>query len=504
VTTVGSPSECTVVAIDIGASSGRVMVARVSDGRLDLQELHRFGNGAVPLWEDGRPALHWDCVRLFEEIVRGLRKVGENLRVGEQVDSIGIDAWAVDYALLDAGGAVLGLPYAYRDDRTDGRVEAVHEQVSRDELYQRNGLQFLAFNTIYQLAAEPPGRLAAARTMLLIPDLFAYWLTGVAAAELTNASTTGLLDVRARTWDSSLVEALGIPAGLLPPIIRPGETVGTLLPYISAATGLPASTPVVAVGSHDTASAVVALPAEDRPFAYISSGTWALVGVELAEPVLTAQAQQANFTNEVGVDGRVRFLRNEMGLWLLSESMRTWALAGSPSDLDELLAAAALLPDGGPRFDPNDPTFLPPGDMPARIIAACRRAGLAPPMDRPSLVRSILDSLAVAYGRAVDDAVRLSGQDIDTVHLIGGGSRNDLLCRLVARATRRRVVAGPVEATATGNALVQARALRVIEGDLGSVRASLRAALVGTRDPKDYLPPTTNTHAETADLPERA
>jgi rhamnulokinase len=267
--------------------------------------------------------------------------------------------------------------------------------------------------------------------------------------------------------------------------------VGTLLPHISAATGLPANTPVVAVGSHDTASAVVAIPAEDGPVAYISSGTWALVGVELAEPVLSAEAQRANFTNEAGVDGRVRFLRNEMGLGLLSESLRTWGLSGSPSDLDELLAAAAALPDGGPLFDSDDPSFLPPGNMPDRIISACQRAGVTPPTGRPSLVRSILDSLAVAYGRAVDDAVRLSGQGIDTVHLIGGGSRNDLLCGLVARATGRRVVAGPVEATATGNALVQARALGVIEGDLDSIRATLRAALVGTGNPKTYLSPRT-------------
>lgn len=470
------------VAVDLGASSGRVMLARVGPGGVALDEVHRFGNEPVPLWENGSGggsrALHWDVVRLFAEILAGLRAVADRLGGGERVDSIGIDSWAVDYGLLDAGGALLGTPYCYRDERTTrpgGGVDAVHARVRHAELYGRNGLQFLPFNTLYQLAAEDPDRLARARSLLLVPDLLAFWLTGAARAEATNASTTGLLDVRTGEWDVALSDRLGLPSSALPPLVRPGETVGTLLPHVAEATGLPVSTPVVAVGSHDTASAVVAVPAAGERFAYISSGTWSLVGVELPGPVLSDESRAANFTNEGGVDGRVRYLRNVMGLWLLSESLRTWDRQGSPTDLARILAAAADVPDGGPVVDVDDPVFLPPGDMPARIAALCADSGRPLPQGRPALVRCILDSLAAAYGRAVDDAVRLSGRAVDVVHVVGGGSLNTVLCRLTARATGRPVVAGPVEATALGNALVQARAAGTVTGTLDDLRALLRS-----------------------------
>jgi rhamnulokinase len=493
----------TVVAVDLGASSGRVMVARVGADRLDLQEVHRFANEPVWLWESGRAGLHWDCVRLYSEIIRGLRQARESLAAGEQIASVGIDGWAVDYGLLGADGTLLGVPYCYRDERSAAGVEAVHALVPPAGLFRRNGLQFLPFNTVYQLAAEPPARLAPASVMLLLPDLFAYWLTGVARAEVTNASTTGLLDVATRTWDVDLAGALRLPSGLLPPLVRPGEIVGTLLPHVSDATGLPRSTPVIAVGSHDTASAVVAMPATDDRVAYISSGTWSLVGVELSEPVLTPAARQANFTNEGGVDGRVRFLRNVMGLWLLSECLNTWEIAGSAADFDLMLSAAARVPAGGPVFDPDDPVFLAPGDMPARIEQACRAAGGAVPADRPALVRCILDSLAAAYARAVDDAVRLTGRDVDAIHVLGGGSRNELLCALTANATGRPVLAGPVEATALGNALIQARARGALDGDLEAVRAALRDGLSATTPVTQYHPTTPRPRVGPAPLPER-
>ncbi|MBI4942526.1 MAG: rhamnulokinase [Actinobacteria bacterium] len=464
------------VAVDLGASSGRVMLARVGpagDG-VRLEEVHRFGNEPVTLWENGSGALHWDVVRLFAEVLSGLRAAGERLRDGERVDSIGIDSWAVDYGLLDGSGALLGTPYCYRDERTARGVEAVHAVVPHADLYARNGLQFLPFNTLYQLAAEDPARLAAARAMLLVPDLLGYWLTGAVRAEATNASTTGLLDVRTGEWDVALAERLGLPAAVLPPLVRPGETVGTLLPHVAEATGLPASTPVVAVGSHDTASAVVAVPATGENFAYVSSGTWSLVGVELAAPVLTDASRAANFTNEGGVDGRVRYLRNVMGLWVLSESLRTWDRQGSPTDLGRILTAAAEVPDGGPVVDVDDPSLLPPGEMPARLEKLCAATGQPFPGDRPAVVRCILDSLAAAYARAVDDAARLSGREVDVVHVVGGGSLNTLLCRLTARATGRPVLAGPVEATALGNALVQARAVGAVTGFLEGLRATLR------------------------------
>lgn len=459
------------VAVDFGASSGRVMLARVSAAGVGLTEVHRFGNEPVPLWENGTVALHWDLVRIFDELLTGLRAAAGRLAAGEQVDSIGIDSWAVDYGLLDESGALLGTPYCYRDGRTARGVAAVHDRLPAADLYGRNGLQFLPFNTLYQLAAEPASRLAAARTLLLVPDLLAFWLTGQARAELTNASTTGLLDVRTGRWDVDLAARLGLDAGLLPELVQPGERVGTLLSHVADATGLPVSTPVIAVGSHDTASAVVAVPARGERFAYVSSGTWSLVGVELDAPVLTPASRAANFTNERGVDGRVRYLRNVMGLWLLSQSLRSWQRQGAPGDLAELLDEAARVPAGGPVVDVDDPVLLPPGDIPSRIRTLCVAAGMPAPDERPAFVRCVLDSLAGAYARAVDDAVRLSGRPVDVVHVVGGGSLNTLLCRLTAQATGRPVLAGPVEATARGNALVQARAAGTLPGSLEDLRA---------------------------------
>jgi rhamnulokinase len=487
----------TVVAVDLGAGSGRVVLARIGRAGIRLHEVHRFRNEPVQLTESAprgglRAALHWDAVRLFDEVVTGLRSAVRGLAAGERIDSIGIDSWAVDYGLLDRYGALVGTPYCYRDDRTlidpgtgrgMGGADAVHASVAHADLYARNGLQYLPFNTVYQLAAEPAERLAAASSMLLLPDLLGYWLTGAVSAEVTNASTTGLLDLRTRGWDVDLAATLGLPRHLFPPIVEPGQRIGGLLPHVATATGLPTATPVIAVGSHDTASAVVALPVEGDRYAYISSGTWSLVGLELPEPILTDAARAANFTNEGGVDGRIRFLRNVMGLWLLSETLRSWEVAGSPHSLDPLLQAAAALPGGGPLIDPDDPVFLPPGDMPARIAAALGAAGLPAPQDAPAVVRCILDSLAAAYARTIDDAVTLSGRSVDLIHVVGGGSRNALLCALTARATGRPVLAGPVEATAIGNALIQARALGAVGGDLADLRALVRTGPLTRYEP---------------------
>jgi rhamnulokinase len=322
-------------------------------------------------------------------------------------------------------------------------------------------LQFLPFNTIHQLAAEP--RLGLAHRLLLIPDLLAYWLTGEQGAEVTNASTTQLLDVRTRTWADGLIEKVADPA-LFPLLREPGTVIGTH-----------DGTPVIAVGSHDTASAVVGVPAENERFAYISCGTWSLVGVELDAPVLTEASRAANFTNELGVDGTVRYLRNVMGLWLLQECVREWG-----ADTAELLRAAADRPKAA-VIDPDDPVFLPPGAMAARIVAACERTGQPVPEDRPAIVRCIVDSLADAHRRAVEDAQNLSGTAVDVVHIVGGGARNALLCQLTADACGLPVVAGPVEATAIGNVLVQARALGALDGDLNRLRALIRATQPVTR-----------------------
>ncbi|MEI4271226.1 rhamnulokinase family protein [Klenkia sp. LSe6-5] len=464
-------------AVDLGASSGRVMVADVGPGRLELTEVHRFANR--PVAAGGR--LHWDVLSLYAGVLDGLRAAG---RTGP-LDGVGIDSWAVDVGLLDADGALLGNPLHYRDAGHEAGVPQVHAVADAAELYRVNGLQHLPFNTVFQLAARRgSAQLDAARTALLVPDLVAYWLTGAVAAELTNASTTGLLDTRTREWSWPLVDALDLPRHLFPPLVAPGDPLGVLSPDVLEQTGLTGPVPVTAVGSHDTASAVVGVPAATDRFAYISCGTWSLVGVELATPVLTEASRSAGFTNELGVDGTVRYLRNVMGLWLLSESLRTWSAAGPPADLAELLAAAARVPAFAAVVDCDDPRFLPPGDMPARIAQLCRETGQTPPEGRAETVRCILDSLALAYRRAVRTAARVSGAEVEVVHVVGGGGRNTLLMQLTADACGLPVLAGPVEAAALGNVLVQARAAGTVTGGLPELRALLRA----TQDVVRYEP----------------
>ena len=454
------------------------MVARVGPGLLELTEAHRFPNRPVQVGD----TLHWDVLALYAGVLDGLRAAG---RDGRRLDGVGIDSWAVDHGLLDADGALLGNPGHYRDARHATAVPAVHAVVPPEELYRVTGLQHLPFNTVFQLAAaRGTARLAAARTALLVPDLLAYWLTGAVGAEVTNASTTGLLDATTREWSEELVDRLGFDRALFPPLRQPGERLGELTGEVLAETGLTGPVPVTAVGSHDTASAVVGVPAADEKFAYVSCGTWSLVGVELEKPVLTEASRAAGFTNELGVDGTVRYLRNVMGLWLLQESQRTWAAAGLPADLPDLLAAAARVPAFSAVVDPDDARFLPPGDMPARIAQACTETGRTPPQSQAETVRCILDSLALAYRRTVRRAAELSGRDVEVAHLVGGGARNTLLCQLTADASGLPVLAGPVEAAALGNVLVQARGLGVLSGGLPELRALLR----NTQDAQLYLP----------------
>ncbi|HEX8631437.1 MAG TPA: rhamnulokinase family protein [Catenuloplanes sp.] len=448
------------LAVDLGASNGRVMVGRVTRDTVDLQEAYRFANEPVRL-PDG---LHWDIVGLYRTVLAGLR-----IAARADARSVGIDSWAVDYGLLDATGALLGLPYHYRDART----AEVAAPVDPAELYAVTGIQHLPFNTIYQLLAEPPGRLGAAASLLLVPDLLGYWLTGEIGAERTNASTTALYDVGTGRWSADLARRLSLPDGLLPPLREPGATIGPLLAH----TGL--DLPLVAVGSHDTASAVVAVPAHGDGFAYISSGTWSLVGVELTAPVRSEAGRRANFTNEVGIDGTIRYLRNVMGLWLLQECQRTWGV----SDTAGLLAAAEDATPFAAVVDPDDPDFLPPGDMPARIAAYCARTGQKPPDSRARYVRCIVESLALAHRRAIRDVAGLSGKRIEVLHLVGGGARNALLCQLTADACGLPVVAGPVEATALGNVLVQARA----DGGPADL-AAMRALVARTQHLRRYEP----------------
>ncbi|TQJ59732.1 rhamnulokinase [Arthrobacter sp. SLBN-83] len=465
----GVPTPGVFAAVDIGASSGRVMLGRVSPAGAALETVHRFPNGVVE--HDG--GLHWDFDALYAKVLEGLRAAATVAAVqGETIASIGIDTWAVDYGLVDDAGKLAAQPFSYRDDRSRTAVDTVHAILDPARLYQTTGLQFLQFNTIYQLATEQD---LDGLQALLIPDLIAFLLTGARRTEATNASTTGLFDAVAGEWATEFFASLGLRKDLFPPLIQPGEAYGTLLPDVARAVGLPAETTVVAVGSHDTASAVAAVPAGDEAFAYISSGTWSLVGLELKHPVLTQASRAANFTNERGVDGTIRYLRNVGGLWLLSECQRAWAGEGFQPDLAALLAAAAALPAGGPQINADDPDFIAPDNMPERIRAAVRRAGADLANDPAAITRCIMDSLAAGYARTITDAERLADRPVEVVHVVGGGSQNALLCQLTANATGKPVIAGPVEATALGNVLVQARAAGAATGGLPHLREIVAA-----------------------------
>jgi rhamnulokinase len=457
-------------AVDLGASNGRVVAGVVDGDTIGLDVVHRFPN--APASVDGH--LRWDLSGLYGEVLTGLAMLAGRY---PQVESIGIDTWGVDYGLLDANGNLLGEPIAYRDDRTARAVDAVHQRISRKALYRINGLQFLPFNTVYQLAAEPrDDRWARVAHVALLPDLLAFWLTGELRTEYTNATTTGLLDVRTGAWAAALLDAVDVEARLLSPIEQPGTIRGALRPDVCAEVGLPRSAVVTTVGSHDTASAVVAVPASQRGFAYVSSGTWSLVGIELDDPILTDEARTANFTNEGGVDGRIRFLRNVGGLWLLEECVRVWNQTGAATNVATVVAEAAALPGDGPVFDVDDPTFVAPGDMPTRVAAAIAGRGAAVPTNPPAIARAIVGSLAHAYARTIADAEALGGREVEVVHIVGGGAQNALLCRLTARLTARPVVAGPVEATALGNLLVQARAHDALPHSLEGLRARVASA----------------------------
>jgi rhamnulokinase len=457
-------TQVSVAAVDLGASSGRVLVGEVGDGRLELREVNRFAN--VPVRVAG--VLQWDILALYRGVIEGLRAAGRE--VG-RLDSVGIDSWAVDYGLIDATGALLANPVHYRDERTAGVMQRVLQTVPAAELYQVTGIQFLPINTVYQLvAALATPVLAVAKTLLLVPDLVSFWLTGEIGAESTNASTTQLLDVTTGQWATGIMNRLGIDPQLFPPLRHPGASAGQLGDDVLAETGLIGPVAVTTVGSHDTASAVVGVPAVVPNFGYISCGTWSLVGLELDDPVLTDAARSANFTNEAGVDGTTRFLRNVMGLWLLQECVRTWNSLGLPADLETLLVEAGRVPPFTAVIDPDDPAFLPPGDMPARIAHACERRGQTPPQSQAQTVRCILDSLALAYRSAIRDAEQLSGRSVEVLHIVGGGSRNALLCQLTSDACAVPVVAGPVEAAAIGNVLVQARTLGAVAGSLRDLR----------------------------------
>jgi rhamnulokinase len=451
------------LAVDLGAESGRVVLGRFDGRHVSLEEIHRFPNLPVRL-PDG---LHWDVLRILSEIKEGLAKAVR----GEEIEGIGVDSWGVDFGLLDRDGALVSNPYHHRDSRTEGMVDEALRLASQKEIYGTTGIQFLPINTLYQLLAmRGSPLLEAAETMLLIPDLINYWLTGEKACEYTNATTTQLLDLKTGGWSPDLLNKLDLPSGLFSPIVSPGTELGPVLPQVAEEIG--AGPPIFAVASHDTASAVVAVPADGRDFAYISSGTWSLVGVETRSPVVTQEAIEANFTNEGGFAGSTRFLKNVMGLWLLQECRRQWAREGHEYSYEELARIAEGAPSG-PLVDPDHPAFLTPGDMTARIRRFCEETGQAPPEGPAEFSRCVFESLALKYGHAIEQAENLTGRAIGTVNVVGGGSQNALLCQLTADAARLPVVAGPVEATALGNVMVQAFAQNRV-GSTEEIRTVVR------------------------------
>lgn len=459
------------LAIDLGAESGRGVLGRFDGERLALEEVHRFPNGPVRLLD----TLHWDLPRLFDEAKHALRKTGQ---LTSSLKGVGVDTWGVDFGLVGRGNTLLGNPVHYRDARTDGMMDAAFARVPRERIYEITGLQFLPFNTIFQLLAlkraDSP-LLEVAETLLLMPDLFAWLLTGRRAGERTNVSTTQLYDPRAGAWSRTLCGALDLPTHILPEILEPGTDLGPLRPSVVEEVGL-SGVSVLAPATHDTASAVVAVPAKgqaDPPdWCYLSSGTWSLLGVEVNRPVITAETLRSNFTNEGGVAGTTRLLKNIMGLWLVQECRRMWTRAGREFSYEELSSRAEAARPFVSLVDPDDASFLSHGDMPARLAAYCSKTGQPVPADEGAFVRCALESLALKYRWAIERVETILGTRIKTVHVVGGGTQNRLLCQFTANACGRPVHAGPVEATAIGNILMQA----LSRGQLGSV-SDLRAVV---------------------------
>jgi len=453
-----------VIAIDLGATSGRVMDVAFDGARLTLDEVHRFPN--IPVRTP--KSLHWDVLRLWHEITIGIDAVAD-------AASIGLDCWGVDYALLDSAGELLANPYHYRDPRTNGAMEWVFERIPRREVFERTGIQFMPLNALYQLAAstrDGSPLLDHAASMLTIADLFNYWLTGSKTCEFTEATTMQLYNPALADWDRELMEAVGIPTHLLTPIAQPGATIGT---YQGIDVILPAC--------HDTGSAVVAMPSTSANAAYLSSGTWSLLGLELDEPIISDAAYAANVTNEGGYDGAWRLLKNIMGLWVVDQCRAAWRAEGNDYSFAQLTAMVEGAAPFKAFIEPDDPSFLPPGDMPARVVDYCQRTGQPAPEDDAEVMATVYLSLAYKYRYVLEQLMAVSGREVDMLHIIGGGSRNALLNQMTANAIGRPVIAGPAEATAAGNAIAQLIAI----GELGSV-AEARAMLSGAGDLLHFEP----------------
>jgi rhamnulokinase len=451
------------LALDIGAESGRAIVGALAGGKLTLVEIHRFPNGPVCL-PDG---LYWDILHLWSGIQAGIAASAARFPLA----SLALDTWGVDFALLDKHGVLLGNPVHYRDARTDGMLDEAFRRVPREQIFAQTGIQFMQLNTLYQLLAlvvQGAPSLDIAQSFVTIPDLLNYWLTGEITNEFTEATTTQCFNPLTRQWAIPLIEALGIPTHLFHPVTEPGTVIGASSQAI----------PVVAPACHDTGSAVVAVPAENELFAWLSSGTWSIMGAETRQPVMSAEALAYNFTNEGGVNGTWRLSKNIMGLWLVQECKREWG-----SSYDELTHLATTAPPFLAIIDPDADVFFHPGDMPAKIRRFCAASGQGVPQSQGEIVRVALESLALKYRLTLERLEALVGKRLDPIHIIGGGTKNRLLNQFTADCTGRTVVAGPVEATASGNVLMQALALEHL-GSLAEARAVVRQSF----DPECYTP----------------
>lgn len=457
---------------DFGASNGRAIHGAFDGERLLIKEVHRFANEPVMVGD----TLYWDILRLFSDMRQGLANA---TRAGVTPASIGIDTWGVDFGLLDRDGRLLANPVHYRDARTDGMIEYACGAVGKEKIFEHTGLAFMPFNTLYQLLALQRARdatLEHAKTLLFTPDLLAYFLTGEKGTEYTIASTAQLTDPRTRNWSGPVFDAFGLPRGIFTEIREPGAVRGALRASIRAELGMRGETLVVAGAQHDTAAAVAAVPASAKRFAYISSGTWSLLGAETASPVISPGVMAANYTNEGGVNFTTRVLKNIMGMWIIQECRRTWLKEGACEDFAGLAALAEAAEPFRSLFDPDEERFLAPGDMPSRIRAYCAETGQPPPETRGQMARAIYESLALKYRWAVRRLERdILGGEVECLHIVGGGSNNTLLNRMTADAVKKPVLAGPGEATAIGNLLVQAMALGAVDS-LAALRAVVRAS----------------------------
>jgi rhamnulokinase len=475
------------IAVDLGAESGRVMLGSIADGKLSLEEMHRFSNGPV----EKQGSLRWDFEKLLSEVKVG---IGKAARIsGGKARGIGVDTWGVDFGLIGADGKLIEAPYHYRDSRTNGMMDKAFEAMPKRDIYQHSGIQFMQLNSLYQVLAMRMAEsqaLARTKKLIFMADLFSYFLCGKAFGEYTLASTSQMMDMQTGKWSEAVFKKLSLPMAIMPPVVMPGTVVGELTDAVAKEIGC-SKIPVIAVGSHDTASAVLGVPAGAGKWAYLSSGTWSLMGVELPRAIINDKTFQHQFTNEGGIENTIRLLKNIMGLWLVQECKRQWQREGQDLSYTQLTQMAAEAKPFAGHIDCDCSEFLSPGDMPARINKHLSDTGQKPTGDKGQMVRMILESLALKYRRVLAAIEDITGQTVDVLHVVGGGIKNELLCQFTANAIGRNVITGPIEATASGNVLMQAKAA----GQIKSIDEA-RRIVRNSFDLKEYRPQDQKLWAE--------